>query len=161
MRVYNWCCHVLNGGEHEYRKGQPKLAPVSKRDKDVQQFEVLRDVLIKFSYLEWGEFTKRTYEIWTAYRRAKDGPSQSEKMKDCIHAMRHTAIVKFKRHKKDYLAGRKKAWTKVELSQEVAQKTNIPANTIRKYCNGIDLSLKWAKENEENHQYQNLSRKPI
>src|SRR5258708_7226666 len=77
VRVYNWCCHILNGGEHERRRGQPKLTPANSSKGGNQPFEVLRDILIEFSYYEWPDFTKRTYGIWKAYRDSKDGPSQS------------------------------------------------------------------------------------
>lgn len=160
MRVYNWCCHVLNGGDHEYRRGQPKLTPVSKTDKDGQRFEVLRDILIEFSYYEWPDFTKRTYEIWKSYRQLKDGPSQSEHEKDCIHAMRHCAIMKFKNSKHEYLNG-KKPWTVIELAKETAKKSGLNENTLRQYCGGTDVSLSWAKQNEENQEYQSISRKSL
>lgn len=158
MRVYNVCCHILNGGEHEYRRGQPKLGAATKIHGEEQRFEVLRDVLIKFSYYEWPDFTKRTYNIWKAYRQEKDGPSLSERKKKCIAAVRQLAIAKFQKDKERYLKGAKFP-TKLELTNEVAKNLDENENTVHTYCKGVDVTLKWAKENETNEEYQNISRK--
>lgn len=156
-RVYNWCCHVLNGGEHDAKRGEPKLAAVSIMNGSEQRFEVLRDVLIRFAYSQWPEFTQRTHDIWKKYRAEKGGPSQSALKKKCIEDMRRYAVAKFRKNKQDYLSGKKKSWTTSDLAKEVSKTTGMKENTIRVYCNGVDVSLEWAKKNEMNPAYQDIS----
>ncbi len=147
VRVWNWCCHVLNGGEHEYRKGQPKLTPVNQIS---ESFSVLRDTLIAFTYSEWPNFVERTYKIWKSYREERDGAPVSDLKKKCIHEMRLLAVRKFKEHEYAYRHG-KKFLTKEGLAKELGKQNGQSPNTIRSYCSDIDLSLKWVMENSDYH----------
>ena len=158
-RVYNWCCHILNGGEYVHKRGSAKLAATTVMNGSEQRFEILRDVLIVFTHSEWPEFTQRTYDIWRQYRLEKDGPPQSCREQYCIKAMRCYAVTKFKKNKQDYLSRTMRGWSKIGLVEEASKIIHENPNTIRSYCKNIDISLEWAKENEKNPDYQNLSEK--
>lgn len=156
VRVFNWCCRYLNGGEPKKPKA-PKMIRVNSTASE--EIHVLRDDLIAFGYAEWPNFFEQAHAAWREYRTERDGCKISDLEQRAMAGQKYAAILEYRKYKDSYDSKGKKWPTKGFFAKSAAKNLGTNLNTTRRAASkhGIDLSLEWAQEHEASLEYQNTS----